>query len=78
MFVNLSAENYPTLAAAEEAGASVLRHGNFIQTVVDFLIIAFAIFMVVKAMNSAKKKKKQRHRLRHQQIRYCLKKFEIC
>jgi large conductance mechanosensitive channel len=56
MFVNLSSESYSTLAAAEEAGASVLRYGNFIQTVVDFLIIAFAIFMVIKAMNSAKKK----------------------
>ena len=59
MFVNLSAEDYPTLAAAEEAGASVLRHGTFIQTVVDFLIIAFAIFMVVRAMNSAKKKEEE-------------------
>ncbi len=59
MFVNLSAESYPTLAAAEEAGASVLRHGNFIQTVVDFVIIAFAIFMVVRAMNSAKKKEEE-------------------
>ncbi len=58
-FINLGAENYPTLAAAEEAGASVLRHGNFIQTVVDFVIIAFAIFMVIKAMNSAKKKEEE-------------------
>ncbi|NNF16975.1 MAG: large conductance mechanosensitive channel protein MscL [Gammaproteobacteria bacterium] len=59
MFVNLSNESYPTLAAAQEAGASVLTYGNFIQTVVDFLIIAFAIFMVVKAMNSAKKKEEE-------------------
>ena len=59
MFVNLSSENHATLAAAEEAGASVLRHGNFIQTIVDFIIIAFAIFMVVKAMNSAKKKEEE-------------------
>ncbi|MEM7082830.1 MAG: large conductance mechanosensitive channel protein MscL [Pseudomonadota bacterium] len=58
-FINLSAENYDTLAAAEEAGASVLRHGNFIQTVVDFVIIAFAIFLVVKAINSAKKKEEE-------------------
>jgi len=58
-FVNLGAESYPTLAAAEEAGASVLRHGNFIQTIVDFVIIAFAIFLVIKAMNSAKKKEEE-------------------
>jgi len=39
-------------AATEEAGAVLLKYGVFVQTVVDFLIIAFAIFMVVKAMNS--------------------------
>lgn len=39
-----------------EAEAVMLNYGAFIQTVVDFLIVAFAIFMVVKAMNSMKKK----------------------
>jgi large conductance mechanosensitive channel len=43
-------------AAADGAEAVMLRYGAFVQTVVDFLIIAFAIFMVVKAMNSMKKK----------------------
>jgi len=43
-------------AAAEGAEAISLRYGMFIQTVIDFLIIAFAIFMVVKAMNTLKKK----------------------
>jgi large conductance mechanosensitive channel len=42
--------------AVGEAGAVTLNYGAFIQTIVDFLIIAFAIFMVVKAMNSLKKK----------------------
>ena len=46
-----------TLKAASEGGEAVLmKYGAFIQTVVDFVIIAFAIFMVVKAMNSLKKK----------------------
>jgi len=46
-----------TLLAAGESGEAVLiSYGSFIQTVVDFVIIAFAIFMVVKAMNSMKKK----------------------
>jgi large conductance mechanosensitive channel len=44
------------VAAVGETPAVTLNYGNFIQTVVDFLIIAFAIFMVVKAMNSMKKK----------------------
>ncbi len=43
-------------AASEAADAVTLRYGVFIQTVVDFLIIAFAIFMVVKAMNTLTKK----------------------
>jgi len=43
-------------AAAEGVEAISLRYGMFIQTVIDFLIIAFAIFMVVKAMNTLKKK----------------------
>ena len=43
-------------AAAEGVEAVTLRYGVFIQTVIDFVIIAFAIFMVVKAMNSLKKK----------------------
>ncbi|MGA9573457.1 MAG: large-conductance mechanosensitive channel protein MscL [Lysobacterales bacterium] len=42
--------------AAGETAAVTLNYGSFIQTVVDFLIIAFAIFMVVKAMNRMKKK----------------------
>ena len=46
-------------AAAEGAEAVTLRYGVFIQTVVDFVIIAFAIFMVVKAMNSMKKKEEE-------------------
>ena len=56
LFVNLGDAQYETLAAAEEAGAPILRYGQFINTVIDFVIIAFAIFLVVKAMNNMKKK----------------------
>lgn len=52
--------NFNTLAEAVEAGAPIIKYGQFIQTVVDFIIIAFAIFMVVKAMNSAKKKEEEK------------------
>ena len=46
-----------TLREATEAAAAVtLNWGTFVQTVIDFLIVAFAIFLVVKAMNAAKKK----------------------
>ena len=56
LFINLSGASYATLAAAEEAGAPIIKYGSFINTVIDFIIIAFAIFMVVKGMNSMKKK----------------------
>ena len=46
-------------AAVGEAEAVTLNYGAFIQTVVDFLIIAFAIFMVIKAMNNMKKKEEE-------------------
>jgi len=55
LFVNLSGEAYATIAAAEEAGAPILKYGVFIQTVLDFVIVAFAIFMAVKAMNRLKR-----------------------
>jgi large conductance mechanosensitive channel len=45
--------------ATAEAEAVTLNYGAFIQTVLDFLIIAFAIFMVIKAMNAAKKKEEE-------------------
>lgn len=54
LFINLGSESYPSLAAAQEAGAATLNYGVFINTVLDFTIVAFAIFMLVKAMNKLK------------------------
>ena len=53
LFVALNGKTYATLAEAQVAGASVLAYGAFIQAIINFLIIAFVIFMVVKAMNTA-------------------------
>ncbi|PIV81808.1 large conductance mechanosensitive channel protein MscL [bacterium CG17_big_fil_post_rev_8_21_14_2_50_64_8] len=50
------ATSFATLADAQTAGAVTLNYGVFINTVISFLIVAFAIFMVIKAMNAAKKK----------------------
>ena len=63
LFVSLNGQTYKTLAEAQEAGASVLAYGSFIQAIINFLIIAFVIFMVVKAMNKVmnlKKKKEEK------------------
>lgn len=59
LFINLSDTSYESLALAQEAGAPTINYGNFIQTTLDFIIIAFAIFMVIKAMNSMKKKEEE-------------------
>ena len=55
LFVNLGDVPYATLAVAQEAGAPTINYGTFINAVIDFLIVAFAIFMVIKGMNSLKK-----------------------
>jgi large conductance mechanosensitive channel len=55
LFVNLSSVAYETLAAAEEAGAPIVKYGVFVQTVLDFVIVAFVIFMVIKGMNRMKR-----------------------
>ena len=55
LFVTLGSGSYATLAEAEKAGAAVLRYGAFIQTVVDFLIIAWVIFIAIKAINRMKR-----------------------
>jgi large conductance mechanosensitive channel len=51
LFVALNGQSYPSLAAAKEAGAATLNYGAFINTLIDFLIIAFALFLVVRAIN---------------------------
>jgi large conductance mechanosensitive channel len=45
-----------SLAQAKEAGAAVIAYGSFINTVIDFTIVAFCIFMIVKVMNALKRK----------------------
>lgn len=51
LFITLSDGSYETLAAAKAAGATTLNYGLFLQNVIDFAIVAFTIFMVVKMMN---------------------------
>jgi large conductance mechanosensitive channel len=51
LFINLSDQPYATLADAKKAGAATLNYGNFINTVINFLIVAFAIFLLVRSVN---------------------------
>ncbi len=56
LYVLLGSGDYGSIAQAEEAGAAVFAYGRFIMAVVNFLIIAFVVFMLVKAVNATKKK----------------------
>ena len=51
LFLSLNGKEYATLEAAKKAGAPVLAYGSFINTVMDFLILAFVIFIMVKQIN---------------------------
>lgn len=51
LFINLSGKHYASLAEAQKAGAATINYGLFINTVLNFLIIAFAIFMVLRVVN---------------------------
>ena len=55
MFINLSGQSYPTIAAAKAAGAATLNYGMFINTIFDFLIVAFAIFLLIQQVNKMKR-----------------------
>jgi large conductance mechanosensitive channel len=59
LFINLSGQDYASLAAARDAGAPVIAYGSFINAVINFVIVAFAIFLVVKAMNRLRRKQEE-------------------
>lgn len=56
LYIALDGNDYANLAAAQKAAAPVLTHGAFIQTVIDFILIALVIFMIVRAYNRMQKK----------------------
>lgn len=51
LFIDLSGQGYPSLAAAQEAGAPTINYGLFVNTVIDFIIVAFVIFLLVRQVN---------------------------
>ena len=55
LFVNLSGKDFPSVAAAKAAGAATLNYGMFFNHVINFLIVAFAIFLLIKQLNRMQK-----------------------
>lgn len=56
LFIDLSGEAHASLAAAKAAGAATVNYGLFLNTVIDFLIVAFVIFLLIRQVNRLKKK----------------------
>jgi large conductance mechanosensitive channel len=58
LFINLSDGEYDSLAAAKDAGAATLNYGAFINTLINFLIIALVVFIIIKQINRLKREEK--------------------
>lgn len=59
MFITLGSGSYESLAQARQAGAATLNIGVFINNVISFMIVAFVLFMVIKAMNQLRRKQEE-------------------
>jgi large conductance mechanosensitive channel len=57
LFINLGDRDYPTLAQAKAAGAPTLNYGNFLQTIVNFLLVALVLFFLVRVLNRLRRTK---------------------
>ena len=55
LFINLSTHSYTSLAAAKAAGAPTMNYGVFVQTLIDFLLVAIAIYLLVRQVNKLKR-----------------------
>lgn len=55
LFIDISGQNFKSLTDAQAAGAATINYGIFINTIINFLIVGFVIFLIIKAANKAKK-----------------------
>ncbi len=55
LFINLSGQHYDSLESAKAAGAATINYGMFINVVIDFIIVAFIMFLIIKQVNKLKK-----------------------
>lgn len=60
MFIDLSGQGFTSLTAAKDAGAAVIAYGSFINTIIEFLIIAIVIFLLVRQINKMQKKEESK------------------
>jgi large conductance mechanosensitive channel len=72
LFITLSGEKYATLAQAQEAGSVTLNIGIFLNTIIDFLIVALAIFLLIHQLNKLEKKEEKPVEVTTKTCPYCL------
>ena len=72
LFITLSGEKYTTLTQAQEAGSVTLNVGMFLNTIIDFLIVALAIFLLIHQLNKLEKKEEKPAEVTTKTCPYCL------
>lgn len=75
LFIDLSGNNFTTLAEAKKAGAATINYGLFLSTIIDFLVVAFAVFLLVRQINRLKKQEEAAPST--QDCSFCLSKIPI-
>ncbi len=76
-FINLSGGRYESLAAAQEAGAATINYGLFINTIIDFIIIAFALFLIVRQVNRLQREEEKPTEPTTKECPYCFTEIPI-
>jgi large conductance mechanosensitive channel len=78
LFINLSGVHYATLTEAKAAGAATINYGLFLNTVIDFLIVAFVIFLLIRQVNRLKRQQEVPSAVPPtKECRYCLSSIPI-
>jgi large conductance mechanosensitive channel len=77
LFITLGDGTFMTIEAAKEAGVATLNYGLFINNIIDFLIIAFSIFIVIKQINRIPKKKEEPAPIKTKSCKYCYSEIHI-
>ncbi|NPV49413.1 MAG: large conductance mechanosensitive channel protein MscL [Armatimonadetes bacterium] len=71
LFINLSGTDYPSLAAAKAAGAATINYGLFLNNVISFVIVAFAVFLLVKGVNRLRRQEETAEEATEKPCPYC-------
>ena len=76
-FISLTGEKYTSLAEAQEAGAPTLNYGLFVNNIIDFLIVAFVIFLLIRAINRLSRKEEKPVEVTTRECPFCLTNISI-